>query len=569
MTNAKLPDEYLNIVLGGSSVNGTCNINFNNMNHHVVSGLEKLGETYIITKIQYPSTSQFNANKNGGQLHPKQEQQQQQQRHDQSVSDVPNGDQEQDQNQLAEGSEATGSATSTLSYLLKDKVTGEQYILNFMPYRTVGCLARCANTYYITSGLNPRKLNYTKEKTGLSDENGKNENFSVTLVDEAPRVQDGDVSTLSSAETTSTATARPIPQQQDSISSSMTQKKAEAQGQGPKRAYSYTLPTDLPCVWYPHSMILFKETTGVGLLYKLDESNCDVVNDANGDAPTCSNNKNNSNNNKSSIETPGPKADINFNGIPPTPKNIQYTPLPLSQLNYSVQKGDLYKIIELAINISKSVQTFHEYGVVCNSLCPDSIMVKPSTNSVKITNFEFAFTTLHESSIANYRAINKTSLAKLIPYTAPENFEPHVPVDFRADFYSIGAILYELLTGELPFKMEVSLKLTLLHMMQVPKPPHLCFVGKNKDLIPKELSDVVLKLLAINSYERYPSIDFVIHDLCLILNLIVERESKRELKEKEKANGEDNGYGDVKSQIMSCVDTFKELSSSTVRLLLF
>ncbi|GME71204.1 unnamed protein product, partial [Ambrosiozyma monospora] len=281
------------------------------------------------------------------------------------------------------------------------------------------------------------------------------------------RLQDGGESTLSSIEATATGTASIVSQQKDNVLSPLNQKQQEAQedGQGPKRAYSYTLPSGLSCVWYPYSMILFKESTGVGLLYKLDESNCDVVTDVNGDDPDSTDN-NNHNNNDNSIETPGPGADINFNGTAPTPKNIQYTPLPLSHLNYSVQKGDLYKIIELAINICKAIQTFHEYGVVCNSLCPDSIMVKPSTNDVKIMNFEFAFTTLHESSIANYRAINKTSLAKLIPFTAPENFDPHVPVDFRADFYSIGAILYELLTGELPFETEVSLKLTLLHMMQ-------------------------------------------------------------------------------------------------------
>ncbi|GME83707.1 unnamed protein product [Ambrosiozyma monospora] len=121
-------------------------------------------------------------------------------------------------------------------------------------------------------------------------------------------------------------------------------------------------------------------------------------------------------------------------------------------------------------------------------------------------------------------------------------------------------------------------------MMQVPKPPHLCFVDNDKDdakdkdkendreLIPKELSDVVLKLLAINSYERYPSIDFVIHDLCLILNLVVERE--RELQAKGKASGDGNDTGnedgdgdvDVKDHSTNCVDTFKQLSSSTVRL---
>ncbi|GMG52712.1 unnamed protein product [Ambrosiozyma monospora] len=182
MTTPKLPDEYLNIVLGNATVNANANSIGNgdsqgqqsqhpvqpqsqlhsnantSLNYHCVSGLEKLAETYIITRIHYSSTRQSSTNNkktNGEQLHTKQ--QQQQQRQDQFISNEFDGDQDQNQIQNTEGS-FSSSATSTLTYLLKDKTSGEQFILNFMPSRTVGCLARCANTYYITSGLNPRKL---------------------------------------------------------------------------------------------------------------------------------------------------------------------------------------------------------------------------------------------------------------------------------------------------------------------------------------------------------------------------------------------------------------------------
>ena len=73
-------------------------------------------------------------------------------------------------------------------------------------------------------------------------------------------------------------------------------------------------------------------------------------------------------------------------------------------------------------------------------------------------------------------------------------------VDYRTDFYALGVIFYELLTGSLPFQAEDTLELIHCHIAKFPLPPSVVAAT-----IPEPLSQIVVKLLAKTAEERYQS----------------------------------------------------------------
>ena len=76
----------------------------------------------------------------------------------------------------------------------------------------------------------------------------------------------------------------------------------------------------------------------------------------------------------------------------------------------------------------------------------------------------------------------------------------NIPLDYRADFYSLGILFYRLIAGVLPYKAENSLELIHCHLAQTPIAPH----DLNSE-IPKTISSIVAKLLAKNPDDRYQS----------------------------------------------------------------
>ena len=159
--------------------------------------------------------------------------------------------------------------------------------------------------------------------------------------------------------------------------------------------------------------------------------------------------------------------------------------------------------LTIAIQLVSIIQELHQNQIIHQNLQPSSILVNPETLEVKITNFDIATNNVRENS--NSPQLEATNIA----YISPEQTgRMNLPLDYRTDYYSLGIIFYQILTGKLPCQAEDSLQLMHCHLAQTPDSPH----QLNPD-IDETISSIVMKLLAKNPENRYQSANGINADL--------------------------------------------------------
>ena len=158
---------------------------------------------------------------------------------------------------------------------------------------------------------------------------------------------------------------------------------------------------------------------------------------------------------------------------------------------------DLEKYLLLALEIAKTLVELHSRKYLHGRLEPAHILLNPESHDVKFAGISHAikFSEKKEENIFN--GSDSISLG----YIAPEQTgRMNVPLDFRADLYSLGVCLYELLLGRLPFPGEDPEELVYFHIAGSPEEP-----SRLKDNIPKVLSRIIMRLLQKSPGERYQS----------------------------------------------------------------
>lgn len=158
---------------------------------------------------------------------------------------------------------------------------------------------------------------------------------------------------------------------------------------------------------------------------------------------------------------------------------------------------ELRQVLRIAIALAESLIDIHKRNIIHKDLKPANIIINSTTGIVKITDFGIASRLARESSSArSVRALEGT-----LAYIAPEQTgRMNRAIDYRADFYSFGVTLYELLSGRRPFESHDALELIHAHIARMPTPPHLIDAR-----IPPQLSALVLRLLAKTAEDRYQS----------------------------------------------------------------
>lgn len=134
-------------------------------------------------------------------------------------------------------------------------------------------------------------------------------------------------------------------------------------------------------------------------------------------------------------------------------------------------------------------------GVIHRDLHPKNIIVDDE-NHVKIIDYGI-------SKIIDYSSITKSGdIMGFPPYMSPEQITDSKNIDKRSDQYSLGVVLYETLTGKLPYSFTNFPELVDKIKNQPPTPPRVYFPK-----IPNQLENIILKLLEKEPYNRFPKIE--------------------------------------------------------------
>ncbi|MEG2670352.1 MAG: Stk1 family PASTA domain-containing Ser/Thr kinase, partial [Oscillospiraceae bacterium] len=160
--------------------------------------------------------------------------------------------------------------------------------------------------------------------------------------------------------------------------------------------------------------------------------------------------------------------------------------------------------IGYAAQICDGLEEAHKNSVVHRDIKPQNIIMT-NDGMLKVTDFGIARATSQSTM-----TMGKSTMGTA-HYLSPEQARGGY-TDQRTDIYSLGIVIYEMITGSLPFNDESAIAIAIKHLQEKPVPP----TEKNPD-IPKSLEKIVLKAISKEQGERYSSVTEMLNDLNKVL----------------------------------------------------
>ncbi len=159
------------------------------------------------------------------------------------------------------------------------------------------------------------------------------------------------------------------------------------------------------------------------------------------------------------------------------------------------------RAIDITQDVCTALEAAHAQGVIHRDIKPGNIMLSPK-GEVKVTDFGIARVTTTADTVAQTAAILGTA-----SYLSPEQAQGQ-PVDGRSDIYSLGCVLYEMVTGRPPFLGDSPVAVASKQVLEQPISP-----SKLNDDVTPDLDAVILRALSKNPANRYQSAEEMRADL--------------------------------------------------------
>ena len=162
-------------------------------------------------------------------------------------------------------------------------------------------------------------------------------------------------------------------------------------------------------------------------------------------------------------------------------------------------------IVHIAKQISAGLSHAHQNGIIHRDIKPQNILMKEDL-TCKITDFGIA------------RAYGDTTLTQTnqmlgtVYYLSPEQARGNV-APAQSDIYSLGILIFEMITGQIPFKGESAVAIALKHLQE-----ELPEIDKYRENVPQSVKNIVLQATMKNPNERYISSKELVEDLTTVLN---------------------------------------------------
>ena len=156
--------------------------------------------------------------------------------------------------------------------------------------------------------------------------------------------------------------------------------------------------------------------------------------------------------------------------------------------------------VNIAMQIASALETAHKNNIVHRDIKPHNIIITED-GVAKVTDFGIA------KAVSNSTITAFGTTIGSVHYFSPEQAKGGY-TDAKSDIYSLGVVMYEMLTGKVPFDSDTSVSVALKHMQEPPVPP--MQINEN---IPKAVNDIILKAMEKEPMARYQTATEMLRDL--------------------------------------------------------